>query len=233
MVLNSKETTIAYRCPACGKFILGMVGIFSLSGDLIKLKCDCGGSELKIAYTNDRKLRITVPCMFCPTPHTYVLSSGAFFDRDLLALSCTYSSLDICFIGNREKVIDAAKESDKQLLSLLEEAGFSGFDEFRNGRNAVSDDSSDNVDRDFRIDYAQIEDVVRFMLTELAEEGDITCGCHEGDTARYDFEFCGDSVRIFCRTCGYEKQIPMSSTLAANAFLHTDRLELEKKADKT
>ena len=94
-------------------------------------------------------------------------------------------------------------------------------------------DSSDNVDRDFRIDYAQIEDVVRFMLTELAEEGDITCGCHEGDTARYDFEFCGDSVRIFCRTCGYEKQIPMSSTLAANAFLHTDRLELEKKADKT
>ena len=101
MVLNSKETTIAYRCPACGKFILGMVGIFSLSGDLIKLKCDCGGSELKIAYTNDRKLRITVPCMFCPAPHTYVLSSGAFFDRDLLALSCTYSSLDICFIGNR------------------------------------------------------------------------------------------------------------------------------------
>ena len=187
MVLNSKETTNAYRGPACGKFILGMVGIFSLSGDLIKLKCDCGGSELKIAYTNDRKLRITVPCMFCPAPHTYVLSSGAFFDRDLLALSCTYSSLDICFIGNREKVIEAAKESDKQLLSLLEEAGFSGFAEFRNGRNAVSDDSSDNVDRDFRIDYAQIEDVVRFMLTELAEEGYITFGCHEGDKARYYF----------------------------------------------
>ncbi len=229
MVLNSKETTIAYRCPSCGKFIFGMVGLFTLSGDLIKLKCDCGGSDITIAYTQDRKLKITVPCLFCPAPHSYVISSDAFFDRELIALTCTYSSLDVCFIGKKDAVIEAAKAADADLLLLLEEAGFDGFEEFMAGRNAATDNSGDNVDSDFRMDYAQIEDIVRFMLTELAEEGDISCGCKDGDTARYDFEFAGDSVRIFCHTCGHEKLVPMSSTLAANAFLHTDKLVLEKE----
>ena len=225
MVLNAKEATIAYRCPHCGKFIFGIVGIFTLTGDLIKLKCDCGRSELKIVYTSDRKMRITVPCLFCPKPHTYVLSADAFFNRELLALGCTYSGLDVCFIGQKEKAMEAAKESDERLIDLLEEAGFDGFESFSAGREQAHTET-DNVDEDYRLDYAQIEDVVRFMLVELAEDGDIHCGCKEGDTARYDFEFCGDEVKVFCHTCKHEKRIPMASTLAANAFLHTDRLDL-------
>ena len=231
MVLNSKETTIAYRCPVCGKFIFGMVGVFTLSGDLIKLKCDCGSSELVIEYNSERKMRITVPCLFCPSPHTFQISSDAFFDRDLLALSCTYSNVDVCFIGEKDKVIEAAKSADAELLEMLEQAGFDGLGDFLAGRNGVNNNSEDNVGVDYRIDYAQIEEVVHFMLTELAEDGDIHCGCKEGDTAAYDFEFKGDSVRIFCHTCGYEKYIPMSSTLAANAFLHADELVLENSHD--
>ncbi len=225
MILNSKETTIAYRCPSCGKFIFGIVGIFTLSGDLIKLKCDCGGSELKITYTSDDKLRITVPCLFCPNPHSYLLTSGAFFDREILALSCTYSGLDTCFIGEKERVLEATREADLQLAELLEESGFDGLDAFMTGKNSIG--GEDNVDEDYRLDYAQIEDVVRFMLAELSEDGDIMCGCEDGEPD-CDFEFKGDSVVITCLKCGYEKKIPMSSTLAANAFLHTDVLELEK-----
>jgi hypothetical protein len=226
MIIQSKETTLAYRCPVCGKFIFGMAGLFTLTGDLIKLKCDCGGSELKIAYSSDRKLRITVPCLFCPDPHTYVIGADAFFDRELLALGCTYSHMDICFIGHKDKVSEASTAADDELPDLLEEAGFDGLEGFLLGRNSVG--GEDNVDEDFRIDYAQIEEVVRFMLVELAEEGDIHCGCHEGDTARYDFEFQGDTVRVFCHTCGCETMVPMSSTLAANAFLHIDELTLKK-----
>ncbi len=224
MILNSKETTIAYRCPACGKFIFGIVGVFTLSGDLIKLKCDCGCSELKITYTAEDKVRITVPCIFCPTPHNYLLTSGAFFDREILALNCTYSGLDVCYIGNKEMVIEAAKESDIKLLDLLEEAGFDDLESFMRGRNSI--DGDDNVDEDYRMDYAQIEDVVRFMLAELKEDGDIICGCTDGEPD-CDFEFKGDSVLIYCKKCHFEKRIPMSSTLAANAFLHTDKLILD------
>ena len=55
MILKSKETTVAYRCPVCGKNIISVVGIFMLSGDLIKLKCDCGVSELTITSNSDLK----------------------------------------------------------------------------------------------------------------------------------------------------------------------------------
>ena len=80
-----------------------------------------------------------------------------------------------------------------------------------------------------------IDEVIRFMLAELAEEGAIHCGCHEGDTAQYSYEFAPpdyEDLRVFCRTCGYEKRIPMTSTVSANAFLHTDELTLEKPEEK-
>ncbi len=232
MLLNSKTTTIAYRCPCCGKFILGVVGVFTLSGDLIKLKCDCGGSELIIEYISDNRVKIKAPCLFCPSPHTFCLPLDSMFERDILALTCNYSNLDVCFIGDKDSVLEAAKEADNELLNLLDEAGFDDLESFLIGRNGVSDNSEDNVSLDYRLDYAQIEEVVHFMLTELADEGAIRCGCKEGDTAAYDFEFKGDSVRIFCHSCGHEKHIPMSSTLAANAFLHIDELVLENKGDK-
>lgn len=200
-----------------------MVGIFTLSGDLIKLKCDCGGSEMTVAYTGDDKMRITVPCMFCPKPHTYLLSRDAFFDREILALNCTYSGLDVCFIGNTDKVSEASRQSDEHLADLLEEAGFDGIESFMRGKGSVG--GEDNVDEDYRLDYAQIEDVVRFMLAELRDEGAVRCDCEDG--ADCDFEFKGDSVLIYCKKCHCEKRIPMSSTLAANAFLHIDSLDLE------
>jgi hypothetical protein len=133
MIIQSKETTLAYRCPVCGKFIFGMAGLFTLTGDLIKLKCDCGGSELKIAYSADRKLRITVPCLFCPDPHTYVIGADAFFDRELLALGCTYSNMDIlrevtfhslCCVKSTRKVSRELKFFIDDSLDELSENGY-------------------------------------------------------------------------------------------------------------
>ena len=53
MLLNEKRTTVAYRCPHCGGGIMSAVGLFNLSADMVKLKCTCGKSELKIVYNRD------------------------------------------------------------------------------------------------------------------------------------------------------------------------------------
>ena len=77
-----------------------------------------------------------------------------------------------------------------------------------------------------------IDDIIRFMITDLAEEGSLHCGCKEGDVARYGYEFAPpdyESLRIFCHTCGHEKLIPMASTVQAQAFLETDSITLEPK----
>ena len=85
MVLNQKETTVAYRCPECGASVMSMVGVFTLTADMIRLKCPCGGSELEIVYTRDKKVRLNVPCFLCPSDEVLrkhigrtVLVSAAF-----------------------------------------------------------------------------------------------------------------------------------------------------------
>ena len=103
MILNSKETTVIYRCPHCGLSVISVVGIFTLSGDMVKLKCECGNSELVITKTKDAKVRIKIPCLACGDAHTFIISQDAFFERKVLCLACTYTGINICFIGEKEE----------------------------------------------------------------------------------------------------------------------------------
>ena len=74
MVLDIKQTTVAYRCSHCGAGVMSMVGVFSLSGEMFKLKCSCGESEMTMVRTSDGKIRFSVPCFLCPKPHTYTVN---------------------------------------------------------------------------------------------------------------------------------------------------------------
>ena len=60
MVLDLKQTTVAYRCPHCGAGVMSAVGLFSLSADMVKLKCTCGKSEMTIVYSKDGKPYLSV-----------------------------------------------------------------------------------------------------------------------------------------------------------------------------
>ncbi|MCQ2770832.1 MAG: hypothetical protein MJ236_03425 [Clostridia bacterium] len=74
MVLDVKKITPAYRCKSCGSTVFGISGAVALSGDLIKLKCKCGESELSLKSTNDGKFRVTIPCVFFYNDHQFLIS---------------------------------------------------------------------------------------------------------------------------------------------------------------
>ena len=232
MILNSRETTVAYRCPACGKHILGMVGIFTLSGDMIKLKCDCGGSEMVIAKAKDQKIRLSVPCVICPDPHYYTISGTAFFDRDLIALSCPYSDLAACWIGTKKKVEKALEESDRELLTLLRESGIEDFDSFTTGRNTVQPkrpDEADEADEDPQFDDAELEDTVNFMLAELEADGAVTCACRRAkreEKPEYGYTLERGVLRVRCEKCGAEAAVPLRTRAEVDAFIRLDDLPL-------
>ncbi len=226
MVLNSKKTTLAYRCPACGKNIMGMVGMFTLSGDMIRLKCDCGGSSLQIRRSSDGKIHLTVPCMVCPNPHNYTIGEGAFFDKEIAVLTCAYTDVDTCFIGEQSKVEECLKESDEYLQTILDDAGFDSFKAFREGKDCLDYGSTPD---DLGMFAYQVDEIVRFVISELKEDGAIKCGCEDPAEADYDFSMDGDKLRVFCKKCGYEKQFLMSGTDHANRFLNCDKIELEPK----
>ena len=121
MVINPKQTHIAYRCPVCGKGVVSAVGVFSLRADLLKLKCECGESELTMTETQDGKIRLTVPCLMCPKPHNFTVSRTLFFGNELFMLQCPYTDINICFFGSQEDVCAGLERTELELLNMLGE----------------------------------------------------------------------------------------------------------------
>lgn len=211
MILNQKQTTVAYRCPSCGATVISLVGGFALSADMIRLKCPCGGSELSVVYTKDKKVRLTVPCFLCPTPHTFTVSSQLFFSSELLAFPCPYSGLDVCFSGTQEKVSRAMEAAEAELHELAGDAELDALSSARSGEGMFSD--------------PQILDIVMYVIHELQAEGEITCRCPENE-GEYVVDILDDCVRIQCKKCGAKAEIPADSIVSANAFLHCRHIDL-------
>ncbi|MBE6546814.1 MAG: hypothetical protein E7668_05190 [Ruminococcaceae bacterium] len=212
MILEAKQTTVAYRCPHCGTGVMSAVGIFNLSADMVKLKCSCGESEMTIRFGKDGKVRLTVPCILCPTPHHFSVSSSVFFSKELFALPCPYSDINICMMGDCNHVKAELSRTELKLLDMLEKSGLESFDALQ-GEQILSD--------------PQVTEIVTYVIKELDAEGRIRCRCPEGVEGDYDAEIGRDGVRVTCNRCGATKLIAADSLISAHEFLNADSLELE------
>lgn len=226
MVIDSKHTTVAYRCPECGGGVISLVGLFSLSADMIKLKCTCKESEMQIVYRKeDNQMRLTIPCIFCRKPHTYNVSSNMFFSKDIFLLPCPYSDINIGFVGDENMVKAELARTELELLDMLEENGISDF-------KSLHGDEEDLPD-------AQVLDVISYIVGELDAEGRIFCKCYpEGrepladgvldrEDSKYNVTVNDEGIEVSCAKCGAKRVIPTDSMLTAHAFLNSDFLKLE------
>ena len=232
MVLESKQTTVAYRCPHCGAGVLSAVGMFSLAADMVKLKCTCGHSEMELVYSKDGKIRMKVPCIICPGGHSYTVSKNIFFGRDVFVLPCPVSDINIGFMGNIDHVKFELSRTELELLQILEENGVDSF-------KALHGEEDENLLTD-----PQIADIVMFVIHDLEAENKIyckcnpapaegehrcSCGCEDGETPErvYDAEITPDGIKVSCPECGCSRTIPTDGLLSAHAFLNADALYLE------
>ncbi len=229
MLLKEKHTTVAYRCPDCGAGVLSAVGLFNLSADMVKLKCTCGKSELKIVYNRDGTVRLTVPCLLCSAPHNFTVNSKLFFSDDLFVLPCPYSDVNIAFTGEMNRVKAELARTELELLDMLEENGITDF-------SALHGDERDLGD-------PQILDIVLFVIDDLEAEGKIYCRCHpdpaltvenpleyaewDETESRYEAAITDEGIVLSCRHCGASRVIPTDSMLSAHAFLNADSVHLE------
>ena len=212
MVLEPKQTTVAYRCPHCGAGVMSAVGLFSLTGHMMKLKCSCGQSEMTVVYGKDGKVRFTVPCILCPTPHNFSVSTSLFFGRELFVLPCPYSDINICMMGDANHVKAELSRTELELLDLLEKSGLGSFSELQ-GEQYLSD--------------PQVTEIVTYVIKELDAEGKIRCRCPEGEEGEYDAEIGREGVTVTCKKCGAAKHIAADSLISAHEFLNADELILE------
>jgi hypothetical protein len=220
MVLEKKQTTIAYRCPTCGAGIMSAVDIFALSAPMVKLKCSCGCSEMTIIKQSDGKIRIAVPCIVCPNPHSFLLSPEVFFGKEEFFLQCPYSDLNVCYIGEMDYVKANLAKGELELMELMEENGISDLSLFR---------QANEFDEDEALDSEQAQSVV-FVLSELEAENKIFCKCEHSQTIdgeKYGYEITREGVLVKCRDCGAQRLIPTDNSLNTHAFLDADELHLE------
>ncbi len=213
MILDQKKTTLAYRCPSCLGVPTSMVGAFSLSGDLFKLKCTCGNSHLSVEKTSDDKIRLTVPCLACPTPHTYVISKNVFFGSDIFVIPCSLSGIDICFIGKEKEVASAVIRSNDEIMKALGDTPI----------DSLFKDSQENEN-----DYTDpaVFDMITYVISDLCDEGKIYCRCPEGH-GEYQANILKDSVEVKCKNCGASATIEARGTYDAERFLQADELRLD------
>ena len=214
MILQPKHTYICYRCPRCGTATKGYVGEFSLSADMLKLKCECKQSAMSLVRSKEGKVKLSVPCVFCNKNHTFVISEQTFFERELLLLSCPYTNMDICFTGTEENISAVVEQNTKELNALFADLGYENLEDL------YSDDrSAEDI-----IPDADVYDTVRFALAELQADCAIECPCN---SAEYDIEFVSGGVRIFCRQCNAEYFLPITNSESARQFLDCTHLVLK------
>ena len=212
MVLEPKQTTIAYRCPHCGAGVMSAVGIFNLTGHMIKLKCSCGESEMTVVYGKDGKVRLTVPCMLCPTPHNFSVNASLFLSKELFVLPCPYSDINICMMGESNHVKAELSRTELELLDFLEKSGLGSFAELQ-GEQILTD--------------PQITEIITYVIRELDAEGKIQCLCPEDVEGDYEIEFTREGVTVTCKNCGATKTLAADSLISAHEFLNADSLTLE------
>ena len=194
---------------------MSIVDPFALSADMVKLKCDCGKSEMAVVYSNDGKVRLTVPCIFCPKPHSFVVNSSVFFGKELFVLPCPYSDINIAMTGEINNVKAELARTELELLDILEKSGIESFEALRK-----------EEEKQMFTD-PQIFDIIMFVINDLDAEGKIYCKCeHEGE-GDFEVEVLDDGIKVSCKRCGASRVIPTDGLLAANAFLNADCLYLE------
>ena len=226
MVIDSKQTTVAYRCPDCGAGVISLVGLFSLSGDMVKLKCTCKNSEMQIINRKtDEQVRLNIPCIFCNKPHSYTVNRSTFFSKDIFLLPCPYSDINIGFVGESNNVKAELARTELELLDLLEENGIDDFKSLHGDEETLTD--------------PQVLDVITYVIGDLDAEGKIFCKCFpngreplpddqlEREDSDYEIEMTEDGIKVSCTKCGCCSHIPTDSMLTAHAFLNSDYLKLE------
>ncbi|MBQ7326430.1 MAG: hypothetical protein IJW93_03015 [Clostridia bacterium] len=215
MAVLPKQRHIAYRCPDCGSAVVGLVGRFALSANMIRLKCSCGSDHsLDTTLSSGEKLRLSVPCLFCKQNHSYVVSESLFFDKDKFLLNCPYAGMDIAFIGDEETVNNEIERTGEELSALL--------------KNLEAEELADiqpqeMSDEEILPDPA-VYDTLRFIVKDLEEEGKVSCPCGEGP---YDLRFTAEGMQVWCENCGASHDFPVSSPTIAEEYLSLDEIRLK------
>lgn len=205
---QNQKTRVAYRCPYCGAVIT-----FDITKERLKekfsLTCiQCQKSHLEISMLPGETVSLTVPCLVCPHSHPFKISADMFFSRDVYTFPCSFSGLDICFIGNDTELVEDEIDSSGALInSMLED---------------TKEEDLNAKDAELMVaDTAVMREVV-FAIGELEKQKKIRCKC-QSKAVKVLLDY--DKAVIICKVCGNKAEIPARTRLDANAAIELEKID--------
>ncbi len=207
------KNQIAYRCPECGTATVGLLGGLADVTDMLRLKCGCGESTLEMRK-RDGGIRLSIPCVFCKSSHTYNLSSDIAERDTVTRLPCPYANMDIAFIGSAEELESELARTAEELSRVI--ASFEG--------ESLSDIQPSDADAEGGVTDPLVYDTINFLLRDLESEGLVRCPCGDG---KYDLRFTDTGVEVYCERCGASHAFTAQTQSAAEEYLSVDSLELK------
>lgn len=209
-----KRSQIAYRCPECAVATVGFLGGLSSVSDMLRLKCSCGDSALDIKKQNDGKINLSVPCVYCKSNHSFVVSPEVMARDELTKFNCPYSGMGIAFIGDEESVGKEVENSADELARIM-----TSLD-----AETVSDIQPQDVGEDSMPPDPAIYDTLNFVVRDLEAEGEVHCPCNSGE---YDLRFTDDGMQVYCKVCGAAYDFYARSVSVAEEYLTIDSITLK------
>lgn len=215
MAVLPTQRHIAYRCPDCGEAVVGLVGRFALSANMLRLKCSCGSEmSLDMNIISGEKIRLSVPCLYCRQNHSYVVSETLFFDKDRFLLNCPYSGMDIAFLGEEDVVSHEIVRTGEELSTLMKNLE----------AEELSDLQPEDMDEGEVLPDPAVYNLLKFLIKDLEEEGNLHCPCGEGP---YDIRFTDTGMQAFCERCGASYDFDVKTVTMAEEYLLIDSITLK------
>ena len=208
-----RRTQIAYRCPECATATVGFLGGLSSVTDMLRLKCSCGDSALDIKKQSDGKVALSVPCVYCKSNHSLVVSPEVMQRDELTKFSCPYSGMGIAFIGDEESVSKEVENSAEELARIMTSLE----------AETVSDIQPQDVGEDSIPPDPAIFDTLNFVVRDLEAEGEVHCPCNSGS---YDLRFTDDGMQVYCTVCGASYDFYAKSVSVAEEYLTISSITL-------
>jgi len=175
MLINT-QTTLALRCPHCGKLDFYALSRFGCSGRNIgKIKCECGAGLLSVCQKGKGVFRLQVDCVMCETKHVLSYKSKELWNSEVLTIICESTGVEIGFIGSKDAVLKSVKRVDRSLREIAEELGYDKY--FIN---------------------ADIMYQVLDLLRKMTDEGQMSCSC---GSSQVELEVYPDRVELLCPQC--------------------------------
>ncbi len=169
-------TTLALRCPSCGKLGYFTLSRFALRNGAKKtLTCECGHNMAAVQNKNRTSFMLRVECMLCEKDHLYTYKSTGVWKRELKTVLCDEAGMEIGYIGPGELVRESVQRLERSMREMAEDMGYDKY----------------FINPDVMYEVLDI-------LKKMTEDGRLSCGCGVPDL---EVEAFPDRIELYCNSC--------------------------------